>query len=77
MSNEQSDTWFRERADAFIHPANDQRRDADNDKVNACLLYAATRFDAFVVAAAAQDVVPMRDDKGEAVRYGTEKFRKG
>lgn len=75
MGNEQSDIEFRNRADAFIHLANQQREDAANDKVNASLLYAATRFNAYIVASAAQDVAEMKEDKEEAVSYFTEKFR--
>ncbi len=75
MSNEQTDKEFRVRADAFIHLANEQRKNANNDKVNASLLYASTRFTAFIVASAAEDVAEMKEDREEAVRYFTEKFR--
>ena len=74
MSNQHTDNEFRARADAFIRLANEQRRDAANDKVNASLLYAATRFNAFVVASAAQNADEMREDKEEAIRYFTQKF---
>jgi hypothetical protein len=75
MSNEQTDKEFRVRADAFIHLANEQRKNANNDKVNASLLYASTRFTAFIVASAAEGVEEMKEDRDEAVRYFTEKFR--
>ncbi len=74
MNKQQTDNEFRSRADAFIRLANEQRHDAANDKVNASLLYAATRFNAFVVASAAQNADEMREDKEEAVRYFTQKF---
>lgn len=75
MSKEQTDEEFRLRADAFIHLANEQRHDASNDEVNASLLYAATRFNAFIVASAAKDVEEMKEDRDEAIRYFTERFR--
>ena len=48
----------------------------NNDKVNASLLYASTRFTAFVVASAAQDVEEMKEDREEAVDFFTERFRR-
>lgn len=75
MADENGDKEFRGRADAFIHLANEQCRAASNDAVNASLLYAATRFNAFVVASAAQDIEEMRRDRDEAIKYFTERFR--
>ena len=76
MADEYGDKEFRGRADTFIRVANEQRRDASNDEVNASLLYAATRFNAFVVASAAQDVEEMKEDRDEAVDFFTERFRR-
>jgi hypothetical protein len=73
MSRQQTDNEFRACADAFIRLADEQRHDAANDKVNASLLYAATRFHAFVVASAAQNADEMREDKEEAIRYFSQK----
>jgi len=75
MSNEQSDQDFRARADALIHLANEQRREAKNDSVNASFLYAATRFSAFIVASASQDAAEMQQDRDEALDFFTERFR--
>jgi hypothetical protein len=41
-----------------------------------CFIYAATRFNAFVVASAAQDVEEMREDRDEAVEFFTDRFRR-
>ena len=75
MNNQQTDQEFRARADAFIHLANEQREKAENDSVNASLIYAATRFSAFIVASAADSAEEMKADRAAAVSYFTEKFR--
>jgi hypothetical protein len=44
--------------------------------VSASLLYAASRFNAFIVASNAIDAEEMRRDSERAVDYFTEQFRK-
>jgi aspartate/tyrosine/aromatic aminotransferase len=72
MREQQTHKACRARADALTGLANEQRNDARNDKVNASLLYAASRFTACVVASAAQRAAEMRNDKDEATRYFTQ-----
>ncbi len=70
------DAAFWERADAIIHLANEQGNKAPNSNVSASLLYAAARFNAFIVANGASDAATMKADKEEAIRYFTEEYRK-
>ncbi|GGY20527.1 DUF3144 domain-containing protein [Massilia dura] len=70
------DAAFWERADAIIHLANEQGTQAPNSNVSASLLYAASRFNAFIVANGASDAATMKADREEAIRYFTEEYRK-
>lgn len=67
---------FWERADAVIHLANDQCEAAPRSKVSASLLYAAARFNSFIVASSAANLDELRQDKNEAVKYFTEQYQK-
>ena len=70
------DAAFWERADAIIHLANEQGTKVPNSNVSASLLYAAARFNAFIVANGTSDAATMKADKEEAIRYFTEEYRK-
>lgn len=70
------DAAFWERADAVIRLANEQGTKVPNSSVSASLLYAAARFNAFIVASGATGPDGMRADKEEAIRYFTEEYRK-
>jgi hypothetical protein len=70
------DAAFWERADAIIALANEQGTKAPNSNVSASLLYAAARFNAFIVASDTRDAATMKADKDEAIRYFTEEYRK-
>jgi len=50
MSNTDEDKKFREMADAFIAVANKQCKNENPSMVNASFLYAAARFNIFIVA---------------------------
>ncbi len=70
----ESEFW--DRADALIHVANDQCKEAPNSKVSSSMLYAAARFNAFIVAVGARDLDELNADKEAATAYFTEQYRK-
>jgi hypothetical protein len=74
-SEEKVDNRFRGRADAHIHLANEQCSEADAGEVSASLLYAASRFNAYVVASLAPDAKTLRSRRQEAVDYFSDQFR--
>lgn len=76
MSENGIDAAFWERADAIIHLANEQGTKVPNSNVSASLLYAAARFNAFIVANGASSAEGMQKDKEEAIQYFTEEYRK-
>lgn len=76
MSNESPGPEFWVRADAIIHLANAQCKNAPNGKVSASLLYAAARFSAYNVAANVSDLEEMKIEKEEAIKFFTEQFKK-
>jgi len=70
------DAAFWERADAVIRLANEQGTTVPNNNVSASLLYAAARFNAFIVSTGAASAEAMQADKEEAIRYFTDEYRK-
>jgi len=70
------DDGFWDRADAHINLANSACGTVAAGKVSASLLYAASRFNAFVVASNSSSATDLRDRKGEALEYFTAEFRK-
>lgn len=76
MSNNNVDSAFWDRADGVIHLANEQCKSVQRSKVSASLLYAAARFNAFIVASKASSVEEMRQEKEEAVEYFVGQYRK-
>ena len=75
MSNEAPNDAFWERADAVINLANQQTESAQSEDVSGSLLYASARFNAFLIAAQANDVDALRMGKEDAVAYFTEQYR--
>ena len=61
LSDEEVNLQFREIADAFIDLANDQSNRFNRENVSLALLYAAARFNAFIVAGHADDGAYDRD----------------
>ncbi|MNG29155.1 hypothetical protein D3C84_1145360 [compost metagenome] len=60
----------------MIHLANEQCNDAPKGKVSSSLLYAAARFNSFIVASMAGDLDELNADREEAISYFTEQYRK-
>ena len=76
MSTEALDDAFWQRADEVINLANEQCEKAESsDEVIASLLYASARFNAFLIAAAAQSAADIQSGKDDAVAYFTEQYR--
>ncbi len=72
---QQLDKEFFKRTDAFINVANDLCKEHDMGKVSASLLYAASRFNAYIVASSADNKAAADRDKVEAIDYFTEQYR--
>lgn len=76
MSNSTPDPAFWNRVNALINLSNDQCDAADPSEVGASTLYAATRFNAFIVARATGSSQNMKIEKERALEYFTDQFRK-
>jgi hypothetical protein len=76
MSTPQPDQQFWAVTDAVIHAANAQCDDAPRTKVAAATLFAAARFNVFVLAAGAASGAELGTRREEAVAYLTDQFGK-
>jgi hypothetical protein len=76
MSKSAPDQQFWDLANSFIHRANEQSATVDPGKVSAALLYAAARFNAFVVASGTDDEDSFRNARKAAMEYFTAEFNK-
>lgn len=75
MSDNTPDPKFWERANAIINLANDQCQSTNPNEVSASTLYAAARFNAFIVAQATGSADNMKLERERALEYFTEQFR--
>lgn len=76
MSNNTEDKEFFDRADEIINLANKQCDNNPIGKVSSSLLFAAARFNAFIVASSAKDLEELKNDKAEAIKYFKEQYEK-
>lgn len=76
MSDNTEDKEFFDRADAIINLANSQCDDFAIGRVSSSLLFAAARFNAFIVASSAKDLEQLKNDKTEAIKYFKEQYEK-
>jgi Protein of unknown function (DUF3144) len=74
MSNEQPDAQFWKLVDSFVKSANALSDTAPRPKVSVALLYAASRFSAFVAADSAKSRSDLVSHHEEAVQYLTGQF---
>jgi hypothetical protein len=72
---ENADEQFLLRADAHIHLANEQLKEATRDKVCASIMFAAARFDAWTNACDAQTLEQMTAHREEAISYFVDQYR--
>jgi hypothetical protein len=73
--NMTTDDAFWDIVDGALALANDSCENIDPSKVSAALLYAAARFNAFIVASNSLDRKEFRAEKDEAVQYLTKQYR--
>ena len=69
------DKDFFKRTDAFISTANELSKEFDLGKVSASMLYAAARYNAFIVASSAEDKAEADRNKPEAIEYFVDQYR--
>lgn len=75
MSDEDLDKEFRMMADSFIDLANKHADSAEREIVSMALLYAAARFNSFVVASHAQDLKKYDADREKAFEFFLSKYK--
>ena len=76
MSTSKTDDDFYNRADEFINLANKQCDNVSINKVSSSLLFATSRFNAFIVSSMSNDVEGLKRDKDEAIKYFTDQYIK-
>ena len=63
-------------ADAFIALANQQCSNADRGKVSATFLYAAARFNTYIVASSTESADSFAENKDKSMEYFMAEYRK-
>jgi hypothetical protein len=76
MSDVQRDKQFYDMADAYIALANTQLNATKPSRVSAAALFAASRFNAFVIAAAAENKAQLIAEKEAAIAYFMDQYEK-
>jgi len=76
MSNTEKDQQFLTMADQFIDLANSMGPDIDRGKISAAFLYAAARFNTFIVAASASSKEDFRSYQDKAKQYFLDEYKK-
>jgi hypothetical protein len=76
MSNTEKDKEFYEMADAYIALANKQGKEVNQGKVSATFLYAAARFNIFLVASGAESAEDFAAKKETVFDYFTTEYKK-
>jgi len=76
MSDDQPDKQFWDLADSFIHLANEHLAKVPRSRVSATLLYAAARFNSFVVTASSTSKAQLAEEKEAAISYFVEQYEK-
>jgi hypothetical protein len=69
MSDVKRDKQFYDMADAYIALANTQLNESKPSRVSAAALFAAARFNAFVIAAATENKAQLIAEKEAAIAY--------
>jgi len=76
MSNTDKDKEFYELADAFIALANQQCKGAIPGKVSAVFLYAAARFNTYIVASGSESADAFSANKDSSHEYFISEYKK-
>ncbi len=74
MNDENIDREFRRMADAFIDQANAFVDASAKENVGMALLYAAARFNAFVVASHAPSIHKFDQDRDKAIQFFSSEY---
>jgi hypothetical protein len=74
MSDEDTDRQFRRMADAFIDQANAFIDEAPKENVGMALLFAASRFNSFVVASHAPSIHKFDEDRDKAIQFFSSEY---
>ena len=69
MSDDDIDKQFRKVADSFIDLANQHSETLPPENIGMALLYAASRYNAFVVASHAQELEHYETDRDKAMEF--------
>ncbi len=75
-NNTDKDDEFYEMADSYIALANKQGKDIIQGKVSATFLYAAARFNTFLVASNASSKKQFESDKENSIEYFMTEYKK-
>lgn len=76
MSDVQRDKQFFDMADSFIQLANTHLNESKPSRVSASALFAASRFNAFVISAAAGSKEQLIAEKEAAIAYFLDQYEK-
>jgi O-acetyl-ADP-ribose deacetylase (regulator of RNase III) len=76
MDNTHKDKKFYEMADAYIALANEQSGDTDQGTVSATFLYAAARFNTFLVASTSGSADEFASRKEDVIEYFVTEYKK-
>jgi hypothetical protein len=76
MSNNVPDPAYWHRVDAVVNLSNEQCGAVDPNEVGASTLFAAARFNAFILAKTTGSAANMTIERNEALDYYTGQFRK-
>jgi hypothetical protein len=76
MNKTEKDKEFYELANDFIELANRHGQNLDKGKISAAFLYAAARFNTFVVASSAENTQQMESFKERALEYFVNEYKK-
>lgn len=74
MTDEATEREFRRVADAFIDLANEQIESAPKENVGMALLFAASRFNAFVVASHCKTLDRYESDRKKAIEFFSKEY---
>lgn len=74
MAKKVQDKLLRDLADSFIIIANKHAETEDNNVVNTALMYASSRFSAYVAASSARNVEDFVEKQAQGIEFFTGEF---
>lgn len=76
MSSTDQDKLLRQLADSFINMANEHTEIQDKNIVNTALMYAASRFSAYVAASSARNLEDFQGKQAQGIEFFTDEFER-